>query len=103
VFAVDKNGVLKKTPDGEYLILRNDSARLFATMAAAITRYFHDRARAELIIAGIMPATGILGFVLTVIEEGGQLRNIQAPITAVEYELADVANIRTRIRAGYAR
>lgn len=100
-FQIDKDGELKNTPDGQYLILRNDSERLFAIMAGAIARYFYPRCRADLHFNGLFPYSNLIGQILTVIEEGGNSRSIQAPITAVEYDLS--AAPRTTIKAGYAR
>jgi len=100
-FQIDQDGELKNTLGGQYLILRNDSDRLFATMAGAISRYFYPRSRADLAFKGLFPYSNLIGQILTVIEEGGDSRSIQAPITAVEYDLSETP--RTTIKAGYAR
>lgn len=100
IFAVNEHGTLLRTPD-YFLILRNDADRLKLVMAGAISRYFHPRFRAELTLKGLFPYSSLLGQILTVIEEGGDSKTIQAPITAVEYTGGD--NPGTVIRAGYAR
>lgn len=101
VFAVDRYGVLQRTPLGKYMVLRDDSPRLFMQMAGAVARYFYPRARADVSMSGLFPYSRLLGQILTIIEEGGDLRSIGAPITTVSY--SGGAKPRTELKAGYAR
>ena len=101
IFGVDERGILRRTPPGDILVLRNDADRLKLVMAGAISRYFYPRFRAELTLKGLFPYSVLVGQILTVIEEGGDAKTIQAPVTAVEYVGADEPG--TVIRAGYAR
>ena len=66
-------------------ILRNDTDRLAAVMAGAIARYATRRARASITVRGLLPWSGLIGQILTVIDEGGQVQQIQAPITSVRW------------------
>lgn len=95
---VDTAGKLVYPPDGR--VLRNDAERLGLLMAGAIARYGSDRARAELHILDLLPWTGLLSRVLTVVESGGDTHAIGAPITGVEWQFGD--RPRTVIRTGYA-
>ena len=101
VFGVDKNGLLQRTPQGLYMVLRDDSPRLFMQMAGLVARYFYPRARADIQFTGLMPYSQLLGQVLSVIEEGADKRSVQAPITAVIYTGGE--RPRTDLKAGYAR
>lgn len=101
VFSINEHGTLMRTPAGRHLILRNDADRLKLVMAGAISRYFYPRFRAELTLKRLFPYSVLLGRILTVIEEGGDAKTIQAPITAVEYTGGDRPG--TVIRAGYAK
>jgi len=101
VFGVDRNGILQRTPQGAYMVLRDDSPRLFMQMAGLVARYFYPRSRADVQIAGLFPYSMLLGQILTSIEEGGDSRSIHAPITSVSYHGGKAP--RTEIKAGYAR
>jgi len=85
VVGVDETHQLKVSPSTPQ-ILRNDADRLALVMAGAIARYTVPRAKASITIKGILPWTSLLGQILTVIDEGGSLQQIQAPITSVSWQ-----------------
>ncbi len=84
-------------------VLRTDAARMAAIMAGAIARYHAERARAEVQIASLVPWGGLLGQILSVIEESGTTQTIQAVITEVSWEAGEDSAPSTTIRTGYAR
>ena len=74
-----------RTSGAQHRILRDDTDRLAAVMAGAIARYATRRARASITVRGLLPWSGLIGQILTVIDEGGQQQQIQAPITSVRW------------------
>lgn len=100
VVGVDAAGKLQKSGDSRR-VLRNDNARLALVMAGAIARYQSERNRAVVVVAGLHPWQGLLGQVLTVVEDGGDSHEIQAPITSIEW-FNDPKSPTTTIRTGYA-
>ena len=96
------NGNLLRSP-GRQVVLRNDADRLALILAGAIARYGRPRARAEIVYRGLLPMGHLLGNILTVVEQpGSDALNIQAPITAVEWEMVG-GRPTTTVRAGFAR
>lgn len=83
IVGTDADGNLKGS-GGVGRVLRNDTPRIALTVAGAIARYFNERARAEITIKGYRAFYGLLGAILTVIEDQGVTFTIQAPITQVE-------------------
>jgi hypothetical protein len=103
---IDKNGQAVLSPtvgtggtDG--MIVRNDWARLSAKMAGALARHYQERARAQIVVRGLLPWGGLLGQILTVIDEGGDSQTIEAPITDIRWMGGD--NPTTVISTGFAR
>jgi hypothetical protein len=82
--------------------IRNDFARLRKVMAGAIARYYGRRNRAEIVGAGMLPWGKFLGAILTVVESGGGVRDIEAPITTIEWQ-SDPRRPRTILRTGFAQ
>lgn len=82
------------------IVLRNDNDRLAQVMAGAIARYWQERAQATITVAGLYPWGGLLGQILTVIEEGGNTDTIQAAITEVSWRIGDAPT--TTIKTGHA-
>jgi hypothetical protein len=99
VVGVSDYGYRKRAPTGR--ILRADTGRLALVMAGAIARYYEDRVAAEILAAGLVPWTAMIGHILTVVEEGGDLHHIEAPITSVHY-ITGGDGPKTRIRTGFA-
>ena len=102
---VDNNGqAVLSPPAGEGgsdgMIVRNDWARMAARMAGALARHYQERARAQIIIRGLLPWGGLLGQILTVIDEGGSAQTIEAPITGVRWLGGDQPS--TIISTGFA-
>ena len=87
------------------LELRNDADRLALVMAGTIARYYNTRCRAAITVQGCLPWTGLLGQILTVVEEGGAAHQIQAPITSAEWFWPDGPDQapQTILRTGYAQ
>lgn len=84
-----------------YYELRNDTTRLSYLMAGAISRYLVRRARAAIPVHGALPWSQLIGKILTVIEDGGDTQDIQAPITSIEWNFENQPT--TIIRAGFAQ
>jgi len=93
-------------PSGEFLLagrkqwLRCDWTRMLAIMAGAVARHFHDRARAQIVCQGFLPWGGLLGQMLTVIDDGGDAQTIQSAITSVAWQGGDRPS--TIISTGFA-
>jgi len=102
VVGVDKKGNLEMSgPEGR--VLRNDAQRLAGLMAGAIARYAASRARAEIHIRGLLPYGDLVGRILTVIEDAGDIEDIGAPITEVSWSVGkDGSGPRTIIKTGFA-
>lgn len=89
-----------KTSGPALRVLRNDADRLALRMAGAIARYVISRGRASLTYRGIKPWTYLVGHVLTVADEAGDVQQIQAVVTSVE--LQGGSDPRTIVHAGYS-
>lgn len=85
--------------------LRNDVDRLGIVAAGTIARYYASRARAEIVAKGLLPWSGLLGQVLSVVEEAGSTHQMHAVITAVEWQVPDGPDESpiTILRAGFAQ
>jgi len=84
-------------------VVRNDVDRLYAAMAGALTRYFRERMRAEIVAKGLWPWNLLLGQILACVQEGGSTHRIESPITSVTYRAGDdQRDGETLIQAGYA-
>jgi hypothetical protein len=99
VVGVDSVGKIEKSPD-EIVTLRNDATYLKFVMAGAIARYYQPRARASVTLNGLQLWGGLLGQILTVIEESGDTEKIEAPITSVHWFGGE--SPKTTIGAGFA-
>jgi hypothetical protein len=53
-------------------------------MSGALARYYQERSRGEVTVRGLLPWGGLLGQILTVIDDG-DAQTIQAPITSVAW------------------
>jgi len=99
----DPNGLLILSGDDPY-ILRSDKDLMELTMAAAISRYQADRMRARLSIFGFLPWQHLVGRILATVEEAGQVHRIDAPITAITWQVPDDGGSpRTILEAGFAQ
>jgi len=99
---IDQNcqAVLSASDQFAGMIVRNDWARMSAKMAGALARHYQERARAQIVVRGLLPWGGLLGQILTVIDEGGSTQTIEAPITEVRWTNGD--NPTTIISTGFA-
>ena len=95
---VDAAGEPVLAPAG--VIVRNDYRRMMAKMAGALARHYQERARAQIVVKGLLPWGGLLGQILTVIDEGGDTQTIGAPITEIRWTNGD--NPTTVISTGFA-
>jgi len=108
IVGVNANGALVVAEeDWSYLsasvggsVLRDDSPYMQAMMAGAASRYFGKRYRAEVILKGLHPYHGLLGRVLSILEEGGNAYDFKGVITSVEWRTGDQPT--TTVRTGYA-
>jgi hypothetical protein len=82
-------------------VLRDDTARLRLVMAGAAARYLKPRCRAEVVLAGVKAAGGMLGNILSCVEDKGDTESIQAPITSIHWQLDGTPS--TTIKTGYGR
>lgn len=101
VVGTDAQGQLLKSGDSQR-VLRNDASRLAAVMAGAIARYYDARARAEIVVRRHLPWSGLIGQVLTVVDEGGTTHEIQAPITMIDWVVGGPEPVMI-VRTGFAR
>ncbi len=101
VVGTDGDGQLLKSGDSQR-VLRNDADRLAAVMAGAIARYYDARARAEIVVRQHLPWSGLIGQVLTVVDEGGNAHEIQAPITMIDWVVGGPEPVMI-VRTGFAR
>jgi len=81
-------------------ILRDDSPRLAMLMAGALARYWYSRGRSVITVKGLLQWSGLIGQILTVVEEAGATLDIQSPITAIEW--VGGKNPSTTLRTGFA-
>lgn len=84
------------------IVLRNDFSRLGQVMAGAIARYRGERARAELPYHGLLPFTGLIGYILSAVQLAGDTAHIASAITSVEYRISG-GRPMTIVRAGHAQ
>jgi len=82
--------------------LRRDTDKLAYAMAGAISRYLTERVRATIVCEQLLPWGALVGQILAVIEEAGDLYSIEAPITNVTWKFGDKGG-KTIIKAGFAR
>jgi len=82
------------------LVIRSDADALATAMAGAIMRYGRARVRGEIEVAGLLPYQDLLGTILTVIDNGTDVQNINGPVTSVGWQFGD--RPRTTLRAGFA-
>jgi hypothetical protein len=101
IVGIDHLGRLKTSGAAAY-VLREDADRMAMVMAGALGRYYQRRARAEVVIDGLMPWTVLLGQVLSTIEDAGDTNSIQAPITSIHW-YAHGEDTQTVIATGFAR
>ena len=106
VVGVDENGALKHSPSEGY-VLRNDAGHMAMILAGALSRYRDARSKAEITYAGLRPYSHWLGQILRVIEAGGDTHDVDAPITAIEWNVpiegSGKSEPTTVIRTGFAR
>lgn len=95
------NGAIMKSPS-KAAILRNDADLFAPQMAGLIARYLYGRNRADFTFVGWRPWLGLLGAVLTTIEEGSETHGINAPITSVSLRGGRNAEPTTNVKAGFA-
>jgi|GEM_PF-1812109 len=101
VVGVDpSNGTLTRV-GANGLVLRNDASRLALIMAGLIARYYDHRARATITVRRMAPWAGLLGQIVSTIEEGGDLSHIRAPITSVRWFVTETG-VETMLRTGFA-
>lgn len=96
---VDKYGKILYGSD-QQKELRNDKDRLALIMAGAVSKYINERWRATATIKGFLPWAGLVGNILTIVQEGDDVQRIGAPITSVEWILSPAPV--TIVKAGYA-
>jgi hypothetical protein len=102
VSQVDQDGKLVTV--NKQTIVRNDVRQLYRWMAGAIGRYVNTRGRADLVLRGWHPYSHVVGAILTVVDEGGDSHQLQAPVTGVEYTMSENGSgPQTIVRAGFAR
>jgi hypothetical protein len=99
VLGADGAGALRYSP-ATSVCLRNDLARLQAIMAGAISRYAQDRLLARVTYRRLEAWGEQLGAILGLIDEGGDMSYVGAPITSVGWNF-DART--TSIRTGYAQ
>lgn len=90
-------------------VLRNDNERLHWIMAAAKARYAARRDRIEVHVKGLYCYPGLVGRVITTIDQDGTNRTVDAPITAIQWTAglgdagrSDPGRAETLICAGFA-
>ena len=98
VFGVDVTGKLLATPSDRGIILRNDIQQLWLWMAGAISRYLTPRAQAEVVFLGWGKWNLFLGTILTTLDEGGTVHQIQSPTTSVQWSVEGEAATIVRAR-----
>jgi hypothetical protein len=83
-------------------VLRNDNERLWPVMAGALARFYRERVKADIVVEGLRAWGGLLGQILTVVEQNGDGQEVQAPITSVTWQPGDGDGDsgRTTIRTG---
>lgn len=84
-------------------VLRDDTPHCLMVMAGALARYHTSRCRAEVVAKGWKTWGGLVGHVLTMVDDGGHAQEMQAVITAVEWQTDDKGSPLTRIKTGFAQ
>lgn len=72
-----------------YQLLRDDTSKLAAVMAGAVARYHSERTRAVVTKKGLEPWHGMVGSILTAVEEGGTDSQVQSVITSVTWSVPE--------------
>lgn len=96
-----KDGKIAQSPSVGGVELRNDADLLAPVMVGIVARYLFARTRAEVQFAGWKPWLGLLGQILTTVEEAGESHGINAPITSIDLFGGANATPKTVITAGY--
>ncbi len=109
LWVLGRKTVVGVSPEGELLesaetetVLRQDTDRLLFVLAGLLSRYYGARHRAEITQRGLWPYAGLLGQILRSVETGGELHEMAAPITAIEWTIDAGGNSTTTISAGFA-
>ncbi len=85
-------------------VLRNDADRLAQVAVGALARYSAWRNRATIQWRGLIGWSDLVGRILTVIDDGAESTDINAPITGMEWNASsDGKNVTTRLHTGFAK
>lgn len=112
IVGVNEDGTLATVAsagaEGIEYVLRHNISKLALAMCGAVAAYYDERARAEIAIQGIAPYADLLGHILTDVEEGADILQINGVISEVEWiasnpEDSDPMPARTILRTGYYR
>jgi hypothetical protein len=101
VVGVSPEGELRLSPETS-VVLRQDTDRLLFALAGVLSRYYGARARAEITFRGLLPYAGALGQILRAVDTGGEVTELAAPVTAVEWQIDQAGAASTTILAGFA-
>jgi hypothetical protein len=97
ILDVDTTGNL--IASGAQQTTRDDTSRLALVMAGAVGRYTNQRVRVELQFKGYQPWSQILGYILTVVQQGDTVTTVGSPITSIEFTSSPPSTV---IKTGYA-
>ncbi len=100
-YDVDDDGTLLFTPSE--MIVRDDTDRLALALTGLVARYINERVKARLVFKGFQPLGGLIGNILSVVQQGDEITNIGGPVTSVEWIQGSNGNSpQTIFSAGYA-
>jgi len=103
-------GELKTYQGAQHLTLRNDAEKMHLAMAGAIARHAKSQGRALIEFEGLLNFAVFAGHMLSVIDVGGTLHEVKAPVTSVRCAIPDMSALEssneapsptTTIEAGY--
>ena len=103
---VDVNGMLADCGNS-MVVLRNDISRVALTLAGAVSRYVRERVKLQLTWRSLPPFNGMLGQIVTVLQQGSQVQSVGTPVTSLEGSMPIAQNngqlqVSTTMKAGYA-
>lgn len=106
VVGVDASGNLQFSGSTLRLV-RDDSQRLALAMAGALSRYVVERTRAIYRFKALLSWMSLLGFIMTVTQQGDDAMRVGSPITSIEWKCGAPAmgmagSPETIVKAGYA-
>lgn len=104
VIGLNKDGTLKTSGD-KPRVLRSDHERLAEKMIGILARHWRSRVKVALELESLEPWGDLVGAILSAVDAGGVLHDVESPITRVAWQAngdGDQVTVQTTISAGFA-